>query len=146
MEIGKLIKKYLCVACVCFTIITAVYMAIMAIVYLDETPLVRAYEVVLFFVFSLLFSIANAILSFEAINAPLRYFVHYLICAFAFYTCVLLPRSENNYNPAGFAIIGTVLFTVVYVITMVLISVFKSRLKKNREASVAYTAQFKKKK
>ena len=146
MEIGKLIKKYLCVACVCFTLITAVYMIIMAIAYPKEEAFVKAYEVVLFFVFSILFAAANAVLTIEKINGPLRYFIHYVICAFAFYTCVLLPRSENSVNPSSFAIIGVVFFTLIYVIVMVIIAAFRSRLRKNREVSAAYTSQFKKKK
>lgn len=146
MEIGKLIKKSLSVACICFTLITAVYMLIMTIAYPSETAFVKAYEVVLFFVFSVLFAIANAILSIEKINGALRYFLHYVICAAAFYPCFLLPRSENAVNPTSFAIIGIVIFTLIYAIIMAVIAAFRSRLKKNRETMVAYTNQFKNKK
>ena len=142
MGIGKLIKKYLCAACVCFTVVTAIYMLIMVLIYPeDDKVLVEASSVVLFFVFSVIFSTANAILSIEKINAPLRYVAHYLLCVFGFYTCLLLP-----YATTGAAIIFSVVFTFFYVIVMVIIGVFRSRLRKNREATAAYTKQFNKKK
>ena len=143
MEIGKLIKKYLCVACVCFTIITAVYMLIMTLIYLgDDSVPVEAPHVVLFFVFSVLFALANAILSIKTIHAAVRYFLHYIICVFGFYSCIMLPVSPTN----AAALIMSFLFTFFYVIVMVIIAVFKSRLKRNRETTVTYTKQFSNKK
>ena len=142
MEIKKLIKKMLSMACICFTVITAVYMLIMQITYVDETVLVEADRVLLFFVFSLLFAIAAAVLSFKKLHSALRYVIHFLICVFGFYTCFLLPTGMRD----SFMITGVVIFTICYVGVMAIIGLFKSRLKANREDSIAYTNQFKHKK
>lgn len=142
MEISKLIKKTLSLACICFTAITAVYMLIMQVTYVDETVLVEAERVVLFFVFALLFSIANAVLSLKMLHSAIRYVIHYLICVFGFYTCFLLPTEMR----ASFMVTGVVIFSVVYIVIMVIIAIFKSRLRSNREKSSAYNDQFKKKK
>ena len=143
MEIGKLIKKSICVACICFTLITAAFMLIMMLIYPnDENVLVDAFSVVLFFVFSVLFAGANALLSIEKINGAVRYFIHYIICVFAFYTCFLLPYTTST----SASVILVAVFSVLYVIIMVIIGAFKSKLKKNREATLTYTNQFKQKK
>ncbi len=143
MGIGKLIKKYLCVACVCFTLITAVYMLIMMITNPDpnEHAAAEAYRIVLFFIFSVCFAIANAILSIEKIYGAVRYLAHYAICAFAFYVCFLLPMNYPSRE-----LIGVFLFTFFYVIVMAIVGIFRSKLKKNREATATYTKQFSKKK
>ena len=143
MEIGKLIKKCLCVACVCFTLLTALYMLIMVLHYPDDESVpVEASRVVLFFVFSLLFAIANTILSIKQLNGALRYILHYVICVFGFYSCLILPSAPTT----GGAIIMAVLFTFVYVIVMAIIGLFKAKLKKNREVTDTYTKQFSTKK
>lgn len=140
MEISKLIKKTLSLACICFTAITAVYMLIMQITYVDETVLVEAERVLLFFVFSLLFAIATSVLGIVNLHAALRYIIHFLICVFGFYTCFLLPTGMRG----SFMITGVVLFCIGYAIVMGVIAIFKARLKANREKAVEYTKQFKK--
>ena len=143
MGIGKLIKKHLCHACVCFTLITAVYMLIMLLIYPeDEAVLVEASSIILFFVFSVFFGMANTILSIDAIPSALRYVLHYIICIFAFYTCLILPYSST----VGAAVVICIAFSFLYAIVMVVIGIFRAKLKKNREATATYTKQFSKKK
>lgn len=142
MEINKLIKKTLSLACICFTAITAVYMLIMNVVYVDQTVLVEAEKVLLFFVFSLLFAIATAVFSIPQIHSALKYTIHYIICVFGFYTCFLLPTGMRD----SFMITGIIIFTIAYTLISVLTTVFRSRLKANREKNDTYTAQFKKNK
>ena len=142
MEIKKLIKKMLSLVCICFTAITAVYMFIMQITYVDETVLVKADRVLLFFVFSILFAVAAAVLSLDKLHSALRYVIHFLICVFGFYTCFLLPTGMRD----SFMITGIVIFSLCYVGVMVVIALFRSRLKANREDSIEYTNQFKHKK
>lgn len=143
MEISKLIKKTLVATCVWFTVITAAYMLILQIINIGEdSAAVESFRVLLFFLFALLFSIANAIRAVQKLNALLRHSVHYLICAFAFYACFMLPVDMR----ASFMITGLVIFTVAYAIVVGVIAVFKSRLRANRENSVAYTSQFGRKK
>ena len=144
MEITKLIKKAISVACLCFTIITAVYMLIMQITNVDSTVpvLVEGEKVLLFFVFSLLYAIANAILSLKALHSALRYIFHFITCVFGFYACFLLPADMSDSH----IITGIILFILGYLMVMGVRALFRSRLKSNREAEVKYEKQFKKSK
>ena len=109
---------------------------------MEKTVLVEASSVVLFFLFSVLFAAANTIMSIKAISPALRYVLHYIICVFAFYTCLILPYSST----VGAAIVICIAFSFLYAIVMVVIGIFRSKLKKNREATATYTKQFSKKK
>ena len=143
MEIKNLIKKALVSSCICFTLITAVYMLCMTIVTTgDDSPAIEAQRVLLFFIFSLLWAIAGAVRSIKAIPSPLGRALHYLICVFGFYTCFMLPV---NMNPSA-VLTGIIIFTLLYWIAIALKAFFASRLRKNREQIQKYEDQFKKKK
>ena len=143
MEIKNLIKKALVSSCICFTLITAVYMLCMTIVTTgDDSPAIEAQRVLLFFIFSLLWAIAGAVRSIKAIPSPLGRALHYLICVFGFYTCFMLPV---NMNPSA-VLTGIIIFTLLYWIAIALKAFFASKLRKNREQIQKYEDQFKKKK
>ena len=95
-----------------------------------------------FFFFALIVSLANAIFSVKLIPTAFRYIIHYVLCAFAFYLCVLFPVNTSSY--ASFVLIGLSLFTVVYVIVCVLISIFKSKAQQKKEKKETYKNQFSK--
>ena len=142
MDIKKLIKKVICAACVYFTIITAAYMLCMVIITPGEdSPAIEAERVLLFFVFSLLWASADALRSIKTINAVLGRVLHFIICAFAFYSCFMLPVNMGGAR----VLTGTVIFSMVYWIAVGLKSFFGSRLRRNREATETYVGQFKKK-
>ena len=142
MEINKLIKKTLCASCIYFTVISAVYMLILRIINVGDTAAVEADRILLFFLFSLLFSVANTIKSIKRINSALRNIAHYIICLFSFYACFMLPTNMR----LSFVFTGLVIFTVAYLIVVSSIAIFKSRLNSNKEKSLSYSNQFKKKK
>lgn len=142
MDIKKLIKKVLNFSCIYFTVITALYILILQIANVSEgAAAVEAIRVLLYFIASVLLSIANVLYSIKKIHPVLRVVIHYVICVFAFYTCFLLPVGMRS----SFMITGIAIFTVVYAVIMGLIALFKSRLKKNRELSAEYQSQFAKK-
>ena len=69
MELKKLFKKLLNSTCIVFTVVTAVYMLVLQLVNItDSDAAVEAGRVLLFFVFSLLLSIANALFTIEKIR------------------------------------------------------------------------------
>ena len=141
MDVKKLIKKTLNSTCIFFTVITALYMLIMQIIHVDEgSAQIEAERVLLFFVFSLLLSIANALLAVKALHIALRYVFHYLICVFGFWTCFCLPNGMD----ASKTLVGIVLFSAGYAIVTVLVNVFSRRFKKakNKEADEKYEKQF----
>ena len=142
MEIKKLIKKALNLSCIYFTIITACYILILQLANIsDGDAAVEATRVLLYFLASVLISVAHTIYSIKKLHMAARVIIHYLICVFAFYTCFLLPVNMR----ASFMFTGTVIFTVVYAIAMGIVALFRARLKKNRELSAEYQSQFSKK-
>ena len=143
MDIKGLIKKAMCSACVFFTLITAVYMLCMVFITTgDDSPAIEANRVLLFFVYAVLCAIAGAIRSLKAINAVVGAVIHFAICLFGFYACFMLPVNMR----ASSVLTGLIIFAVIYWIYFVLKLFFKTRLRANREASVSYDDQFKKKK
>ena len=141
MSFKNLTKKIFSKACFYFTAITAIYAFISMLINADDGEvLLNASSVVLFFVFSLLLSVANGISSIKSISGGIRSISHFLITIFAFYCCFLLPLSLN----ASGYIVGFSCFALVYFIIAGIIAIFRSRLKKNTEKSESYKNQYKK--
>ena len=104
----------------------------------DADAGVEAGRVLLFFVFSILLSIANALHSIDKIHLALRYIFHYVITTFGFWTCFCLP----NKMAASTTLVGLVVFSVVYAIIMTIIGIFSHRLKKLQKDEKKYEKQF----
>ena len=142
MDIKQFIKKYINTACVYFTLITAVYMLCMVFITTgDDSPAVEASRVLLFFVFSVLWAIADAIRAFKRIPAALGRIIHFVICIFAFYACFMLAVRMLPSN----ILTGLVIFTLFYWAVLGIKTFFASRLLRNREQTQQYKGQFKKK-
>ncbi len=142
MDIKQFIRKYINAACVYFTLITFLYMLCMAFINIsDDSPAVEASRVLLFFIFSVLWSIADAIRAFKRIPAVLGRVIHFVICIFAFYACFMLPVRMLPSNILS----GLVIFTLVYWVILGIKTFFASRLQRNREQAEPYQGQFKKK-
>ena len=139
MEFKKLIKKALTYSCVYFTLITAIYMIILYIGNIGErAPAVEAPRVLLYFLASILLSIGNEIRTAKKLNIGVRYISHYVICIFAFYSCILLPM---NMRPSHI-FTGLILLTVLYLVIIAICAIFKSKLRANREKTSSYKNQF----
>ena len=144
MDIKSIIKKVLLSTCVFFTAITVLYCTLVAILNPDAKQILfEGTRIVLFFIFSLLVSLANAVLSVQIIPSVARRIIHYVLCAIAFYLCVLFPLVQAQ-TTASFIFVGLSLFTVLYVLTVVLINVIKSKNQRNKEKKETYTNQFSK--
>ncbi|MBE6592782.1 MAG: DUF3021 domain-containing protein [Ruminococcaceae bacterium] len=143
MDIKKLTKNILTSACIYFTLINAVYMLFMTFITTgDDSPAIEASRVLLFFVFSLLWALADAIRKVKAIPFPLGRIIHFVICAFGFYSCFMLAVRMTPSN----ILTGLIIFSLVYWSCVGLKAFFSSRLKRNREQSQKYQGQFKNKK
>ena len=139
MELKKLFKKMLNSTCIIFTIVTAAYMLLLQLINIsDAEAAVEAGRVLLFFVFSLLLSIANALLSVEKIHLALRYVIHYVISTFGFWTCFCLPNKMNFSR----TLVGIVIFSIAYIIVMSVIGIFSRRFKKAQKPERKYEKQF----
>ena len=142
MSVKNFIKKLLTRASIYFTCITAVYIAISAMLSVsdDSLVLIDAKRLVLFLVFSLLLSAANSLLSLERLSAALRIFLHYNITIFAFYVCFMLTQNMR----ASVVIVGLAIFTVIYFAITGIVAAFKSRYRKNLEKAQKYQKQYSK--
>ncbi len=142
MSPKQLIKKIITNACILFTVIIAIYSIIVAIIYVDDKEvLISASRTLLFFVASVLISTANAIFSLPKINTVLRFAIHYIISAFAFASCFLLPIAPI----ASTTFTVMALFTVVYIIGATIFAFFRARYKKKNAEISDYKSKFQKK-
>ena len=141
MTVKDFFKKLLCHACCYFSVCMLVYIAIAAIINVnDDALLLEATRTVLFFVFSLLLALANTVLSIGALSGKLKVIIHYLVTTFAFYACFMLPLSMR----ASSVLVGLVIFTFVYFIILGIIVAFKSRYRRNAEKAEKYEKHFSK--
>lgn len=141
MTVKAFIKRMLSHACIYFSCIMLCYIIVAAMINVsDQSLLLDAGRTVLFFVFSLLFALANGIFALDKLSASLRVVAHYLITVFSFYACFLLSLSMR----AASVIVGLVIFTLLYFAVLGLIFAFKSRFKTNVQRAEKYDKQYNK--
>ena len=142
MTVKGFIKKLLLHSCVYFTLCMLVYIIIAAIVNVQyDTLLLEADRSVLFFVFSLLLSAANTVLSLPRPSGKIRVFIHFVITLFAVYACFMLPISMR----ASSVLVGMVIFSMLYFAVLGIVAAFRSKYRRNAEAVEKYNKQFSKK-
>jgi hypothetical protein len=142
MNLKALTKNIFKNACVFFTVFTALYSVISAIINVDDSVVrIEVSRIILFFVASILFSAANGIFKLPRVHSAVKFLIHYLLTLAAFWACMLLPLSLDPST----AIVGAVLFSLIYLIIAVIAGVIRSRYKKNTEADEEYVPQYKKK-
>lgn len=143
MDLKSILKKIFINTCIIFTAVTVLYCILVAIVNSDaEQILFEGTRIVLFFFFALLISLANAVFLINLLPTAGKYILHYLLCIFAFYLCVLFPIQAAA--APGFVLIGLSLFTVAYVIVSAAISIIKAKIQRKKEKKETYTAKFSK--
>ena len=139
MNIKDMIKRILTGACVLFTVITAIYALLMALFYQnEEQTLLDAERVFLFFIFSLLFSGANAIYRLRTLSSPIRLLIHFLICTPSFYICFVMPLGL----PTNTEVVAVGIFIFFYFVVMGILALIRSRFRKNMEEATAYRRQY----
>ena len=142
MTVKNFIKKLLVHSCVYFTLCMIVYIIIAAVVNVQyDTLLLEASRTVLFFVFALLMSAANTVLSLPRPSGKLRVLIHFVLTLFAVYTCFMLPLSMR----ASSVLVGMVIFSVIYFAVLGIVAAFRSKYRRNAEAVEKYNKQYAKK-
>lgn len=142
MNLKILTKNIFKNACIFFTIFTAFYCVIAAIINVDDSVVrLEVSRIILFFFASILFSAANGIFKLERVHSAVKFIIHYLLTLAAFWTCMLLPLSLDTST----SIVGAALFSVIYLIIAVIASLIRSRYKKNADKDEEYIPQYKKK-
>ena len=139
MNFKIFIKKLLTDSCIFFSLIMLGYTVIATVMHVTEGEvLLDAARVLLFYVFSLLFAGANSLKRINALNKAVAFLLHFVVTAFAFYACFLLPLGTNNSN----TFIGIAIYSVLYFIISAIVALFKARFKANAEVNEKYEAQF----
>ncbi len=141
MSAKSFVKNIMTRACVYFSVIMLGYIIITAIInVIEDTLLLDAGRVVLFFVFSLLLSVANALFAQPKPSGAVRLLIHFAITLFAFWTCFMLPLSLRTSS----TLVGLVTFCVAYFAFMGIRAAFRAKFKENTEAAEEYISQYKK--
>ncbi len=143
MNFKKFLKSLLGDTSVYFTLLAAGYSIMMLLVNVKEPEvLLRASTLLFLALFSLLAAFGRSVLRLSSLAGGARVALHYVILAFAFYLCLLVPAGMR----APQVLIGLVLFTAVYWISAGIVHLFTARLRKNSEQTEVYEKQFSKKK
>lgn len=142
MNIRKVLNRMLTDTAVYFTLISAVYAALMMIVNVNEPEvLMSASQLLLIFVFSALAAISQCIYRISSINKALRVLIQYAILTVSFYVCFLLPLQSMS---GSHVVVGITVFTAVYFICFGIGSFFAWRFKENTKKEEVYENKFKK--
>ncbi len=138
MNIWQIIKKSLTEACVIFCVIFA-FIAIFVLSIDKSEGLYSLGQTFLFFIFALIFAIANVIMRIKKLSFALRLFLHFLITALGFYFCFMLYMGMKGTQ----LLIGLFLYAVVYFICALVIGLLVSRFRKIKNAHSDYEKKFK---
>ena len=144
MDLKLFIKKISINTCILFTAITVIYSLLVSLLNpAAEQILIDGTRIVLFFFFSLIISFANALLTVKYINGVLRYIIHYLLSATAFYLCILFPSISAS-TGGSFAVVGLSLFTVIYALVFAVINIVRTSDRRRKEKKEEYTSRYSK--
>lgn len=140
MDLKKLISGMWGYTCALFTAMTAIYALIVTIMTVNEDVYLSGERILMFFVFALVFSIANTILKLGSINSVIRYILHFVAIGLDVYFCLLMPAGMTGSK----VVVGIAFYSIGYLIVMAIRSLFRSKLKANLEKTEEYKRQFKK--
>ena len=138
MNIWQIIKKSLTEACVIFCVIFA-FIAIFVLSMDKSEGLYSLGQTFLFFIFSLIFALANVVMRIKSLSFALRLFLHFLMTALGFYLCFLLYMGMQGTQ----VLVGLFLYAVVYFISALIIGLLVSRFRKIKNAHSDYEKKFK---
>lgn len=142
MDLKRFIKNTLINTCIIFTVATLFYCLLVSFVNAEATEiLLEATRIILFFFFALLVAIANSLFEVKLIPSAFRYLMHFLLCGFAFYLCLLFPLIEAGAS-GSFVIVGLSAYTLIYVTGLVVITIIKSSISRKKEKKQNYTNRF----
>ena len=119
-------------ACVIFSFICAGYaLVVMLANSEDDQVLLDASRILLFFVASLIFGLANFLRRSEKLGKITRGILHFVLYLFSFATCFMLPISPEPST----MIVAVVLFSVCYARVMSVCLLFGTLAKKKKKTS-----------
>ena len=142
MNVRQFFKKLIADTSVYFTILAAIYSALMMVVNVTEDEvLLSASRLLYLFLFAVLAALGQSFFRFATLPRAAKLFLYYGILGLAFYLCLLFPANMRGVT----VFIGLVFFTLVYFAAAGIVALFVSRFRANKPQDTAYENQFKKK-
>ena len=111
MKTLQLVKKWLCDACVWFTV-ASLTMLLIGILFLPSMDYIASLSYLLFFPFGLCMSAAGLLREIKQLSSALRNLLHYLITLASLILFIVLPAG---FAPTpSFAFFALLLFSMIY--------------------------------
>ena len=141
MNIKKILKNLLTDTSLFFTVVTAVYAAIMMVVNIEiEEPAIRASFLLYIFIFSFLGGLSCLFYRIESWNLALRICIQYALIIFGSYVCFFLPLSFTGSQ----VMIGLTAASLIYLAIRGTLIFVNWRFKENSKQEEIYESKFKK--
>lgn len=141
MTVKKILKNLLTDTSAFFTVLTAVYAALMMVVNVEETePAIRASFLLFIFLFSLLCAISMFIYRIDSWSLGLRVAIQYALILFGSYVCFFIPLALTGSQ----VMIGLAAVTVIYFVIWGVCTFISWKFKQNSKKEEVYESKFKK--
>lgn len=134
-----MLKKTFSTACVIFTCLVALYSLVNLALYGENTDsylALSSLRVFLFFPFSLLLAFGSHILNAKRLDIWLRVILHYILTITGAYLFLILPMGEMK---ATATMMGLFLFTVLYIVSSLVIGLVGRSLRGRKNDEKDYT-------
>lgn len=135
-------KKVVVPACIYFACITVPFALLIYAIYggSGSGGTLSALRTAMFFVFSLVFSTANALIRAERPALWIRVIIHALLTGVGFWLFMLLPAELEGSG----VFTGLLVYFVIYAIVAAIVLSMRAQTKKRENKQSEYTAVFKK--
>ena len=140
MNIKKILKNLLTDTSIFFTVITAIYAALMLVANVDVAePAIRVSLLLYIFLFSLLGALSMLIYRIKSWNKALRVAIQYVIFLFGSYVCFFIPMALTGSQ----VMIGLAAVTFIYYMIWGACTLVSWKFKQNTKKEEIYESQFK---
>ena len=140
MNIKKILKNLLTDTSIFFTVITAIYAALMLVANVDVAePAIRVSLLLYIFLFSLLGALSMLIYRIKSWNMALRVAIQYVIFLFGSYVCFFIPMALTGSQ----VMIGLAAVTFIYYVIWGACTIVSWKFKQNTKKEKIYESQFK---
>ena len=133
-------KKVFAPACIYFACITVPFALLIYAIYGGANGMLSALRTAMFFVFSLVFSTANALVRAEKPALWLRVLIHALLTGVGFWLFMLLPADLEGSG----ALTGLFIYYAIYAVVAAVVLGMRAQNKKRENKQAEYRSVFNK--
>ena len=132
--------RILSAACCIFTLIVFIVLGGAALAS-DQVSALLGSNAVLFFVFSLLFAIANQVFSYKSLSIVWRVTIHLALTLADFVLCLFV--FTGYYAEHGsFTVGGSIGYVIIYLTIACTVLLIRGKLREKQDAATPYKSQF----